>query len=202
MEKLHTYLALGDSYTVGEGIPNHKNFPNQLVQLLRKKGIHMAAPEIVARTGWTTDELAGGMSEHQFLGYYDLVTLLIGVNNQYRGRAVLEFKIELETLLNRALHLADNKKERTILISIPDYSVTPFAAKLDTDRTSKEIETFNSVIKALSIQYKVQYLDITPGSRRSADDPTLLAADSLHPSEKEYTVWAQSIAEHIKGLFK
>src|SRR5687768_9447308 len=108
MEKLHTYLALGDSYTIGEGVPNHKNFPNQLVQLLRRKGIHMAAPEIVARTGWTTDELANGISEHQFLGSYDLVTLLIGVNNQYRGRAVLEFKIELESLLNRALQFADN----------------------------------------------------------------------------------------------
>lgn len=202
MEKLNTYLALGDSYTIGEGVPNHKNFPNQLVQILRKKGLHMAAPEIVARTGWTTDELTAGMSGHKFLESYDLVSLLIGVNNQYRGRAVLEFKVELESLLNRALQLAGDKKERMILISIPDYSVTPFARKLDADRTSKEIDTYNTVIKALSIQYKVQYFDITPGSRKAGEDDSLLAADTLHPSEKEYSVWAQSIAEHVKSLFK
>src|SRR5687768_6930756 len=103
MEKLNTCLALGDSYTIGEGVSFHRNFPNQLVQILRGRGLHMAAPEIIAKTGWTTDELAAGMSDHKFLDQYDIVTLLIGVNNQYRGRTVLEYKIEFENILKQAL---------------------------------------------------------------------------------------------------
>lgn len=201
MEKLHTYLALGDSYTIGEGVPFHQNFPNQLVQLLRGKGVHMAAPEIIARTGWTTDELAAGMQDYHFLGQYDLVTLLVGVNNQYRGRTVLEYKIELENLLIHALKLAGDKKEHVVLISIPDYGVTPFGAKLGPN-VSKEVELFNSVKKALSLQYKVQYFDITPGSREAREHPELLADDQLHPSAAEYSKWSQGLFDKVRPLFK
>jgi lysophospholipase L1-like esterase len=202
MEKLNTYLALGDSYTIGETIPYHKNFPNQVVQLLRGKGLHMAAPEIVAKTGWTTDELQSGVNEHKFLNQYDLVTLLIGVNNQYRGREVLQYKMEFETLLIKALELAGGKKDHVVVVSIPDYSITPFASKLDVEKTAKEVELYNSVNKAVSIQYKVQYLDITPGSRAAKEDASLLSSDQLHPSEKEYALWAKDIVELVKPFLK
>jgi lysophospholipase L1-like esterase len=202
MEKLFTYLALGDSYTIGEAIPVHHSFPAQVVQQLRKNKAHISAPEIIARTGWTTDELLSAINEHKFLEHYDFVTLLIGVNNQYRGRRIEEYKLELESLLNFALERANKKEDHVLVLSIPDYSVTPFAQKLEPERISKEIDLYNSVKRALAAQYKIRYIDITTDSKAAYSDESLLAPDGLHPSEKVYRIWAEKVVEIISSKMK
>lgn len=202
MEKLYTYLALGDSYTVGEALPLQKSFPYQTVDLLRKEKVHMAAPEIIAKTGWTTDELSQAIAEHRFLGHYDFVTLLIGVNNQYRGRRIEEYNLELESLIKQALQFANEKPERVILLSIPDYGVTPFAKKLDATKIASEIDQYNVVKRALATQYKLAFIDNIESSRVAYTDNSLLASDGLHPSEKEYKGWAVKVAEMMKTEMK
>lgn len=202
MEKVYTYLALGDSYSIGENIILFQSFPYQLVQLLRKKGLYFSAPEIIAKTGWTTDELNVGIAEYQLLSQYNYVTLLIGVNNQYRGRTVEEYKLEFEILLKQALQFVEGKKERVIVLSIPDYSVTPFADSMNKEKIAKEIDLYNSVNKAISIQYKVNYLDITSETRKASGDSSLLASDNLHPSAKAYKKWAEMTAEIIYSQLK
>lgn len=202
MEKVFTYIALGDSYSIGESVLLYHSFPYQVVQLLRKKGVSFSAPEIIAKTGWTTDELSAGISECQFLPYYNYVTLLIGVNNQYRGRAVEEYKEEFEGLLKQAMQFVEGKKERVIVLSIPDYSVTPFASSLDREKIVKEIDLYNSVNKAVSIQYKVNYINITPDTRKALNDSSLLAPDQLHPSGNAYKKWAEKVADVIYEQLK
>lgn len=202
MQSTYTYLALGDSYTIGESELLQKSFPYQTVQLLRKQGYNFSAPEIIAKTGWTTDELEEGIKEHKFLSKYDFVSLLIGVNNQYRRRDVMLYKMEFEQLLKKALALANDKSSHVIVVSIPDYSVTPFAQSKDLDKMAKEVEVFNNVSKAVSIQYKVQYVDVTTSSKESKNDPALIAEDGLHPSAKEYKKWAQKISELVAQQLK
>lgn len=202
MEKVFTYLALGDSYSIGESVLLYQSFPYQVVQLLRKKGINISAPEIIARTGWTTNELGAGIAACRFLPCYNYVTLLIGVNNQYRGRAIEEYKVEFEALLKQALQFVEGKKDRVIILSIPDYSVTPYAVEMDKEKIAKEIDLFNSVSKAVSLQYKIHYIDITPESRETAGDPSYLAGDQLHPSAKVYKKWAEKVADIIYGQLK
>jgi lysophospholipase L1-like esterase len=202
MQQTYNYLALGDSYTIGESVNLYESFPYQLVQLLRRSGITIAAPEVIAKTGWTTDELQAAMQSYRFLNKYDLVTLLIGVNNQYRGRDAVQYKMELEDLLIRAIELANDKPSHVIVVSIPDYGATPFAAQMDRDKISSEIDIFNNINKALSIQYKTHYADITPGSKKAISEPGLVASDQLHPSEKEYGIWAEKIAKMGTSLLK
>ena len=197
MEKIFTYLALGDSYTIGEGVLLQKSFPYQVVAGLRKKDLNFSAPEIIAKTGWTTSELSAAIDDHTLLSKYDLVTILAGVNNQYRGQTVEAYKLELEGLLKKALALTDDKKERVILMSIPDYSITPFGLKMDATTIRHEIDLFNSISKALSVQYKIHYADIVEGSREAKEDETLLAEDGLHPSEKEYKKWAAELVQYV-----
>lgn len=199
---IYNYLALGDSYTIGEAVPLHENFPYQLMLNLRKSGVHVQAPEIIAKTGWTTDELQAAMQDYPFLSKYDFVTLLIGVNNQYRGKNVIEYKEQLEELIKKSIELAHGKKDHVFIISIPDYGVTPFAEKHDPKKIESEVEVFNTINKALSIQYKVHYLDITPGSRKAKDDPSLVASDGLHPSGKEYARWAKLLTEVMSAQLK
>ena len=148
MQQLLTYLALGDSYTIGESGLIQKSFPYQTVQMLRKDGYNFSAPEIIAKTGWTTDDLEEGIKQHKFLPKYDFVSLLIGVNNQYGGREVMKYNMEFEELLKKAIAFAGNKTNRVVVVSIPDYGVTPFAQSKDPERISKEIDVFNNVTKA------------------------------------------------------
>ena len=202
MQKNFTYLALGDSYTIGESLPLTNSFPYQVCQFLRKRGLPLSAPEIIAKTGWTTDELTAAIATYDFLDHYSFVSLLIGVNNQYRGRPVEEYKIEFESLLKKAIQLANNKNDHVIVISIPDYSITPFADKLDKEKISKEIDLFNSVNRAVSIQYKVHYIDITTESRQNEKLEKYIASDNLHPSEKLYKKWAEEVVEIIKPSLK
>jgi lysophospholipase L1-like esterase len=193
--KQYTYLALGDSYTIGEGVPVFHNFPGQTIQLLRNKGIDINAPEILAQTGWTTDELQKAMETYLFSrNGYDLVTLLIGVNNQYRGYPAGAYEAEFEALLHRAVTLARNQPGNVTVLSIPDWSVTPFAEGRDRNLIRKEIDDFNRINKKIATANQVHYLDITPGTREAASDPSLIAADGLHPSEHEYAKWAASLS--------
>lgn len=198
----YTYLALGDSYTIGEGLELQKNFPYQTAGLLRNAGYTFYAPEIIARTGWTTDELETAMNDYPFLPKYDFVTLLIGVNNQYRGRDIIEYKEQFERLLKKSIALAGAKPEHVIVLSVPDYGVTPFGQRMDADKIAKEIDAYNTLNKALSIQFKVQYVDITKISRGAKGNAAAVVSDGLHPSEKEYGKWAKELADVIKGVVK
>jgi len=199
MRSTHTLLCLGDSYTIGESVLPAENFPNQTVSLLRKDGYTFEAPEIVAKTGWTTDELKAAIDKHSFKDSYDFVTLLIGVNNQYRGRTVEDYKPGFESLLKHAIQFANGKAEHVIVLSIPDWSVTPFAGDRDTKQISSEIDNYNSVNKAIAERYKVGYIDITPASRE-VSDRSLIGSDGLHPSAKGYAKWSESLSLLIKSI--
>lgn len=191
---MHSYLALGDSYTIGEGVPLYDSFPYQTVQLLRRAGHPFHAPEIVARTGWTTDELAAAMDNMRLLPHYDLVTLLIGVNNQYRGRGTDEYGTQFEALLARAMGLA----ARVIVLSIPDWGVSPFAVAGNKQprRISKEIDVFNTVAATIARRNRVSLVDITAHSRITPD----FTSDGLHPGRGIYAFWAGQLAAQVTGV--
>lgn len=193
----YAYLALGDSYTIGEAVPVYENFPYQTVQLLRKAGHHFHAAEIIAKTGWTTDELQNGINATRFQSSYNFVSLLIGVNNQYRGRSVEEYQIQFENLLQQAIRFANKKAASVFVLSIPDWGVTPFARDRDIKKISSEIDAFNAANKKLTDTYQCNYINITPLTREAASDTTLLAADQLHPSGKDYKRWAQLLSSAI-----
>ncbi|TMI63087.1 MAG: SGNH/GDSL hydrolase family protein [Bacteroidetes bacterium] len=194
-----TILSLGDSYTIGELVLLQENFPYQTIQLLRNAGIEFKAPEIIAKTGWTTDELQTAINDHNFLPKYDFVTLLIGVNNQYRSRSVENYKPEFENLLKQAIQFAGNDTTHVFVLSIPDWGATPFAEGRDRKQIAKEIDEYNAANKAIAEKYKVSYIDITSGTREVANDPTLVAGDGLHPSAKDYKRWAVNLADKIKS---
>ena len=197
-----TYLALGDSYTIGEAVGLRENFPYQAVELLRQQGIAMAAPEIIATSGWTTDELAAGIRRHRLLPMYDFVSLLIGVNNQYRGRKLEEYKNDFAALLQQAIEFAGNKKEHVVVLSIPDYGVTPFGQKLQPDQIAKDLDIFNKAAEEICREQNVVFIDITTGSRDAYNDPSLIPPDEMPPSAKEYTKWAQKVAEWVTATLQ
>lgn len=189
------YLALGDSYTIGEGVAPADRWPEHLVRLLAMHGVRVAPPEIVATTGWTTDELAAGIDAAALRPSYDLVSLLIGVNNQYRGRPVEEYREEFRDLLERAVHLA-GAPERVLVLSIPDWGVSPFAEGRDRARLAAEIDRFNAVNREEAGRASARHVDITPASRLAAGAPDLTAADGLHPSGVMYGLWAERALPH------
>jgi lysophospholipase L1-like esterase len=196
---IHTILCLGDSYTIGEGVPLPQSFPYQVVQKLRKQGIHFHAPEIVAQTGWTTFELAEFLIHHSFELQYDFVTLLIGVNNQYRGLAVEDFAEDFEYLLKKAITLCSGKSEHVLCISIPDWGVTPFAKDRQILKIETEIDEFNSTASLLAAKYNVAWLDITSDYRKIGGNPEMLVSDDLHPSQNIYENWAGWVKDFITG---
>ena len=198
-DKSYTFLCLGDSYTIGEGVPFFENFPSQVVQMARKSGIPFQAPEIVAKTGWTTDELQAAIKKHQFLASYDFVTLLIGVNNQYRNLSIKEYESEFESLLKDAIAFAGGKRDHVIVLSIPDWGITPFAAGRDSKKITDEIDSFNNINKMIAEKFKTHRINITPGTREAANDSSLITSDGLHPSAKEYTRWAEKIFSIIRS---
>jgi len=195
--KLNSYLALGDSYTIGEQVAARENFPNQVVAILKEKGIEFSAPQIIAQTGWTTDELQNAINNATIKTSYDFVTLLIGVNNQYRGRTVENYIPEFESLLKQAIHFAGNDTAHVIVLSIPDWGATPFANGRDRSQIAKEIDAYNLVNENIAKKYNVHYVNITAGTREAANDASLLATDGLHPSGKEYEKWATQVAHLI-----
>jgi lysophospholipase L1-like esterase len=179
-----------------------ENFPSQTIQLLRQSNFEFENAEIIAKTGWTTDELQAAISQYYFKKRYDFITLLIGVNDQYRGRSAEDYKPRFESLLKQAIRLTNEKNNHVIVLSIPDWGVTPFAKKAggDQQEIAREIDAFNSINKKIAQEYKVNYIDITPGTRLAADDLSLLAADGLHPSGKEYSKWSAKVASTILTL--
>ena len=202
MQSAHTLLCLGDSYTIGESVQFAENFPNQTVSQLRKDGYAFEEPEIVAQTGWTTDELQTAIDNHSLKNSYDFVTLLIGVNNQYRGRTVENYKSQFESLLKQAIQFANGKADRVIVLSIPDWSVTPFARDRDTKQIAIQIDNYNSANAAIAEAHQVRYIDITPSSREAANDRSLIASDGLHPSAKEYEKWSEKLSVFLKSMIK
>lgn len=195
MNKPLTFLALGDSYTIGEAVEESQRWPNQLKVILSNKGYRFADIQIIATTGWTTDELNKAIDERSPEGLFDYVSLLIGVNNQYRGYPLEAYKLEFENLLKRAIGYANNNVKHVIVLSIPDWGVTPFAEGRDREDIAQQINDFNAANKEISLRYGVHYIDITPGSRLAKTDITLVAADGLHPSGKMYGEWAAKVAE-------
>ena len=187
------FLALGDSYTIGESVEDDERWPSQLVTALRNRHVPIADPIIIARTGWTTDELNKAIDERRPIGPFDLVSLLIGVNNQYRGRSAEEYRTEFKALLQRAIGFAGNKASRVLVVSIPDWGVMPFADGRDRTQITKEIDSFNAINWEESVRAGVRYVDITPISREVERYPELIASDGLHPSFMQYKYWVELI---------
>jgi lysophospholipase L1-like esterase len=187
-------LALGDSYTAGEAVTDEDRWTSRLAVLLRARGVEIARPEIIARTGWTTDELATAIDAAQgdgrLSGTFRLVTLLAGVNDQYRGRGVAEYRERFRPLLAGALTLSGGRARSVVVLSIPDWGVTPFAASRDRARVAREIDAFNAVNGDEASRAGVAYVDVTASSRRAEREPALIAPDGLHPSGVMYAEWA------------
>jgi len=203
MQHYNTLLCLGDSYTIGESVPLHESFPYQAVQQLRKNNFYFQSPEIVAKTGWTTFELAEQMLHTKLNEHYDFVTLLIGVNNQYRGLPIDDFKTDFEFLLKKAIHFANNLTNHVLVLSIPDWGVTTFAKGRNIESTiSAEIDRFNKVCEEYAKRYNTQYINITEETRKVKNDTSLSASDGLHYSAKEMSIWADKVASVIQTIIR
>ena len=201
---MYSYLALGDSYTIGEQVRPGDNFPFQTVELLNKhipetryEKQGFDSPLIIAKTGWTSDELNTAINSAKTLKQYDIVSLLIGVNDQYRGRNVSVFKDNFDVLIQRAIGFADNNPAHVFVLSIPDWGVTPFAEGKDRRKISAEIDSFNDVCSTSAKHYQTNYIDITKFQRIDGHKPEYLAVDKLHPSAKEYAKWAIQLSQKI-----
>lgn len=188
-----TYLALGDSYTIGESVSEKDQWPRQLVTQLNRKGFALQAPTIIAKTGWTTDELYAGIQQASLLSNYDYVSLLIGVNNQYRGRSVASFIPEINRLLAEAIRLSGYQPDRVFVLSIPDWGAMPFAEGRNREQISREINDYNLALQEACSKFNVAFFDITPISRRAPTAPELVASDGLHPSGKMYQAWVDTV---------
>jgi lysophospholipase L1-like esterase len=191
-----TYLALGDSYTIGESVAEHERWPMQLVAKLNAKGKTYCVPKIVATTGWRTDDLSNAIWKENLKPGYDLVSLLIGVNNQYQGKTVDAYKPEFEELLRTAISLAGGDKRRVFVVSIPDYGYTPFG-KPKQAAITEALDKFNAANKEITQKLGVRYVNITDISRKGFEDPLLVATDGLHPSGKQYGLWVDKIMREL-----
>ena len=207
------FLALGDSYTIGEAVLNNDRWPNQLCKALLKEDIILSDPVIIAKTGWTTDELLaeiqniypdspGGFVNKDQIPVYDIVSLLIGVNNQYRKLSIDTYRNEFRTLLKLAIIFANNIESRVFVLSIPDWGITPFAEGQDRRAIKEAIDMFNKTNKEETLKNNIQYIDITPISRLVDKDPSLLASDGLHPSGKMYEKWVELILPFAKKILE
>jgi lysophospholipase L1-like esterase len=194
------FLALGDSYTCGEGVAVADRWPNQLARMLRERSIDVADPEIIARTAWTTDELSDAIDESKPQGPYDLVTLMVGVNDQYRSRPVAPFANEFKRLLRRAKTFAGNKSKRVIVLSIPDWGATPYAGSRNRDAIGQEIQAFNDAARTLTEAARMRWVDVTTESRAMLGDPSLAVADGLHPSGEMYRRWAKLLVPIVEAF--
>ncbi|MGH9885135.1 MAG: SGNH/GDSL hydrolase family protein [bacterium] len=191
-------LALGDSYTIGEAVEARERWPVRLADMLRARGRLVAEPTIIAKTGWTTDELSGGIdAANPPPGPYEVVSLLIGMNNQYRGRSIDEYRSQFRSLLARAVAFAGGHAARVVVLSIPDWGVTPFAAGRDRAGIAAEIDAYNVVNREESGRAGARYVDVTLVSRRALSNPALTAHDGLHPSGAMYEEWARLVAAAI-----
>ncbi|GAA4858445.1 SGNH/GDSL hydrolase family protein [Luteimonas vadosa] len=188
-----SFLALGDSYTIGEGVDADGRWPVQLAARLRADGIALADPRIIATTGWTTDELSAAMDQAGPLGRFDFVSLLIGVNNQYRGRSAGEYRDEFTALLARAIELAGGRNDRVLVLGIPDWGATRFGAASGRDlaQVSRELDDYNAVARELCEARDVAFVDVSRPSRARGDEDAMLVDDGLHPSAAMYRLWVE-----------
>lgn len=193
------YLALGDSYTIGEAVPYEGNFPSQVTALLNAQNQPCVLDKLIAVTGWTTDELFSKIEQENPSTNYNLVTLLIGVNNQYRGRSTAEYRWQFYALLQTAIRFAQGNPKQVVVLSIPDWGLTPFNTTRDAQQTSIEIDQYNAINKEISEKLHCHYIDITPSTRAHAKEASYLVADQLHYSEKEYALWAEKIVDLLKA---
>lgn len=188
-----SFLALGDSYTIGQSVEPSERFPAQATSLLRAKRIAVKDPVYVAQTGWTTIDLKKAVASAKLDTQYDIVTLLIGVNDQFQGMDTAGYRVRFTELLQTAIALAGLNKQHVFVLSIPDYGVTPFGG--GSMRISKEIDDFNRINKEITLSYNIAYVDITPISR--INDPSFIAGDGLHPSGKQYLEWSKKLVSQI-----
>jgi lysophospholipase L1-like esterase len=200
--KTYTLLALGDSYTIGQSVNEEERFPAQTISILKNKNILFKTPEYIATTGWTTLNLLDAIAQQNPQAPYDVVSLLIGVNDQYQHFDTGGYRIHFTQCLQKAITLAGNKSDHVFVLSIPDYSVTPFAQNSDTAQIRKELDEFNAINKEITLSYNISYTDITPLTREAKTDASLIAGDGLHPSGKEYVKWAQLLAPQIEKVLK
>ncbi len=200
-----TILSLGDSYTIGESVAESERFPNQTVKLLDKHGIHFSSPHIIAKTGWTTDELKHAIADTKVTGTFDAVTLLIGVNNQYRSYDHEQYKREFKELLDIAVRYAGGNADHVFVVSIPDYGVTPFGQNDAKGRSAaaigSEIDAYNAIAKDITAKEKAHFTDINPFSKKAATDASLIANDNLHPSGRMYAGWADLLEKEMLKVY-
>lgn len=192
------YLALGDSYTIGEAVEPGQRWPVQLAERLRSRGVMIGNVQIVAATGWSAAELSAGIDDQQPRGGFDLVTLLIGVNDQYRGGDAEAFRPELAALLGRAIDFAGGDAGKVVLVSIPDWGVMPFATGRDRNQIAGQIDAFNAVCQSTAAARQILFVDVTEVSRTASTQPGLVADDGLHPSGAQYALWAKQIDEAMQ----
>lgn len=198
-----TYLALGDSYTIGESVRTDQRWPVRLAAVLNlDSSISIADPKIIARTGWTTDELGAAIVQQDPPSDYDIVSLLIGVNNQYRGYPFKQYEDEFVELLNTAVIKAKGRSDKVFVVSIPDYGITPFAENqgLDPQKIGSELDAYNNYAKEICAQRGIAFFDITPISREAVNDGSLVATDGLHPSAKMYAQWVNLMQGRVKEM--
>ena len=193
----YTFLALGDSYTAGESVPDTLSWPFQLINQLNKNKILFKNPKILAKTGWTTDELISAIDSVNLEGKFDYVSLLIGVNNQYRGLDISNFKVEFNELLEMAISFSGDNKQNVKVLSIPDWGVMPFAFDRDQNKITKEINEYNFVKEKICLEKGIDFIDITSISREAKFNPSLVGTDSLHPSDKMYSIWVKKMIPYF-----
>ncbi len=196
MGQTKRFLALGDSYTIGESVLEQHRWPVQLVEQLNKKGYQFQSPKIIATTGWRTDDLKRAIIAANLDKNYDLVSLLIGVNNQYQGKSAEAYEPEFEELLQLAISFAGGDKTKVFIVSIPDYGFTSFG-KDKQSKISAELDEFNRINKSVAQKLGITYFNITDISRKGFDDPELVAIDNLHPSGKQYSQWVEVISRGL-----
>jgi lysophospholipase L1-like esterase len=196
------YLALGDSYTIGQNVQANERFPYLTASLLRQQNINVQDPDYIATTGWTTIDLQAAINAKRPMGTFDIVTLLIGVNDQYQRLDTAGYRKRFTQLLHQAIQLADNRTSRVFVLSIPDYSVTPFVDPSIKKKVSERIAQFNAINKQITLENGIAYIDITPLTKKVANDPTLLTDDELHYSAKEHQKWAEMLAPLVKQVLQ
>ena len=197
-----SYLALGDSYTIGQSVAENERFPAQTVSILKQQGVNMNEPVYIAQTGWTTANLQSAITNQNPPSTFDVVSLLIGVNDQYQGMDTSGYALRFTQLLEKAIQLAGGKKTNVFVLSIPDYSATPFVSSANKQKVKTEIDWFNAINKRITTSFNVSYTDITPSTREAATNAALVANDNLHPSGLEYKKWAEMLAPKMRTVLK
>jgi lysophospholipase L1-like esterase len=196
------FLAMGDSYTFGAAVTETQRWPNELVRLLRDTNVEVADPDVIAKNGWTTGELLEGLAERKPEGPYGLVTLMIGTNNQFRGYPIDDYRKDVAKLLSEARRLAGGNAQRVVVVSIPDWSVTPFAAGRDVDSIAQDINAFNDVLLDETRKVRAMFVDVTITSRAVGTNPDLVGSDGLHPAAELHTVWARLVYPFARQILK